>query len=220
MGISILTLNGMESAYQMIYNKSIFDGIQLPAGINLQTLVERIFIRCGEFSVMHTDPDYFKWQTDNFFKVHYNTFQKWYDALNIAYNPLENYDRYEQYAGNGNSSSQASSTGSGTTSETSSGTNGNTTTNTVAAFNSSSYENHDKSVSSGTDSNTASGTSSSTDSSSGSGTYADTHSSRIHGNIGVTTSQQMLQAEWDISLLNIFTSIADLYCDEFCIKVY
>lgn len=228
MGIAILTIQGMEMAYQNEYDKSIFDDIQLPTGIDLTTLVERIFIRCGEFSVMHTDFDYFKWQSDNFFKVHYNTFQKWVDALNIQYNPLENYDRYEQYTGSGQSASQSSAQGSGQSSDTvndsESVTSSETNTKTVAAFNSSSYENYDKNVLSGsttkTGSSTGSSTNSSTDSATGSGNYSDLHNIHTHGNIGVTTSQQMLQSEWEVALLNIYTAIADMYSDEFCIKVY
>ena len=45
--------------------------------------------------------------------------------------------------------------------------------------------------------------------------------SRIHGNIGVTTSQQMLAAELDIiPRLDIIDYIADEFRDEFCLYVY
>ena len=43
---------------------------------------------------------------------------------------------------------------------------------------------------------------------------------RTHGNIGVTTSQQMLQSELDIDRWNLYEHIADLFQDEFCIAVY
>ena len=47
-----------------------------------------------------------------------------------------------------------------------------------------------------------------------------THSSRIHGNIGVTTSQQMLQQEYDIARFNIIDQITDMFILEFCIPIY
>ena len=43
---------------------------------------------------------------------------------------------------------------------------------------------------------------------------------RRSGNIGVTTSQQMLQSEFDIARWNMYEHIADLFCQEFCIMVY
>ena len=47
-----------------------------------------------------------------------------------------------------------------------------------------------------------------------------THEGRIHGNIGVTTSQQMLQAELDIAEWNIYEHITDLFLTEFVIPIY
>ena len=47
------------------------------------------------------------------------------------------------------------------------------------------------------------------------------YESTIHGNIGVTTSQQMLASELDIlSRLDIVDYIADEFRDEFCLYVY
>ena len=47
-----------------------------------------------------------------------------------------------------------------------------------------------------------------------------THSGRIHGNIGVTTSQQMLQQEYDIARFNIIDQITDMFILEFCVPIY
>ena len=119
---------------------------------------------------------------------------------NIEYNPLENYDRYEEYEGSGTSESDTSTSGSGSGSDTL----------TKAAANSSSYEPYDKHT-----------TSESSSSSGGTDVeYGDEHTSHIHGNIGVTTSQQMLESELEIAKFNIYTTIADLFADEFCIMVY
>lgn len=46
------------------------------------------------------------------------------------------------------------------------------------------------------------------------------HSGRMHGNIGVTTSQQMLQAELDIARWNLYDEIADLFLSELTIYIY
>ena len=51
-------------------------------------------------------------------------------------------------------------------------------------------------------------------------TVDSSHGGRIHGNIGVTTSQQMLQSELDIARFNLINQITDLFLTELCICVY
>lgn len=46
------------------------------------------------------------------------------------------------------------------------------------------------------------------------------HSGRTHGNIGVTTSQQMIEAERKISEFNIYDYIVQSFKKRFCILVY
>lgn len=208
MGIAIVSIAGINSAFENIHGVDIFDGIILPPDIDKETLIDRIMFRCMEFSIMHTDPEFFHFQVLNFFKIHYRTFDKWMKALNIKYEPLENYDRIEDYSGSGDRSGSNSSTSSNSESGT------GTDTRTKSAFNSSGYEPYEREQTS----NSSNGTGSI------SGTemneYSDIHSLRAHGNIGVTTSQQMLESEWEVAKLNVYTAIADLFCDEFCIMVY
>lgn len=47
------------------------------------------------------------------------------------------------------------------------------------------------------------------------------HDGHLYGNIGVTTSQQMLNAELDLrSKVNIYDMIAEMFYREFCVYVY
>lgn len=46
------------------------------------------------------------------------------------------------------------------------------------------------------------------------------HRSRIHGNVGVTTSQQMLLSQLDIDKLNIYELIVSDFKRRFCLLVY
>ena len=46
------------------------------------------------------------------------------------------------------------------------------------------------------------------------------HEGLVYGNIGVTTSQQMLQSELELARFNLIQNISDMFVDEFCIKVY
>lgn len=47
-----------------------------------------------------------------------------------------------------------------------------------------------------------------------------THRGRVHGNIGVTTSQQMIEAERKISEFNIIDYITESFKRRFCVMVY
>lgn len=61
------------------------------------------------------------------------------------------------------------------------------------------------------------GSSSSTES----GTNESEHDGRIHGNIGVTTSQQMIKSEReDVSYYNFIDDVARLYGEKLCIMIY
>lgn len=116
-------------------------------------------------------------------------------------------------------------------------TNDVTTTNDVSAYNDSAYAPKDKQVvdqdgtDTGTLTNTGTVTNSGTVTDEGSGAYQDQRrdqdefkdrtTGRIHGNIGVTTSQQMLISELNLrSDYNIYDIIAEMFVKEFCIMVY
>lgn len=187
-----LSLTAINDYVMGIGEGSLFDNIQLPAGVDKNTLVDRILQQSVDFETIYPEPGYLKYAIRTFFKIWFRTFDKWARALEINYNPLENYDRHEEYT-NG-SRSQASTDGS------------NTTTGLVTAYDSETLKTNDQSQ--GRDHTDAEGTAS------GHG------QSYIHGNIGVTTSQQMLQAELDVQRFNIYQAITDTFIQEFCILVY
>lgn len=49
---------------------------------------------------------------------------------------------------------------------------------------------------------------------------SDGHTGRVYGNIGVTTSQQMLEAELKVRAWNIYEHITDLFLTEFVLPIY
>lgn len=60
--------------------------------ILLATLMQKY----GDFECLEQDPTLFKYYAEIWWKKHYRTFQKWYDAFDIPYSPLENYNRKEE----------------------------------------------------------------------------------------------------------------------------
>lgn len=110
---------------------------------------------------------------------------KLYTLKTIEYQPIENYDRYEDITETGNSNSSANSSGTSLYSEFP-------------------MESPLKKSVNNTDSNSSANSEANTD------TQRKAH---IHGNIGVTTSQQMLESE--INLQKQLSMLKQLYIKEY-----
>lgn len=238
MSQSKITLIGIENYLNP--DHSVFETMQLPEGIDKDTLIGAIILRCQEFELLYSDPDFLTSAVNIWSRKNYRTFDKWVKALDIQYDPLFNYDRTEEYTD--------THTGTFNNSRTESGTNGNTrtddltmtnnladtndvtTTHSEKAYNDSNYvgttqdvidqdESHTGTVTN-TGSVTDNGSFNTGANTSGTDGSTDIHKARLFGNIGVTTSQQMLQSELDIARWNMYEHIADLFAQEFCIMVY
>lgn len=202
-----VTLIGMNSFLQNA-GYDLFEGLTLPEGLVKKTLTDNILLQGGEFEVLYSDP----WALKNFISIWADreqaTFKRWVDALAIEYAPLENYDRHEDWTDTLDSDGTNSTTGTNDTI-----TSGTVTTD-VSAYDSSNYQPKDKVTSSETIDNDTTENSTSTLDNEG------VHTGHIHGNIGVTTSQQMLEAELDLGYWNIYSRITDMFLKEFCIMIY
>ena len=160
------------------------------------TLLASIINRAASFCVLYTDPDYFKLMSDSWWSKWKSNFLAWFRVMQKEYEPLENYDRvetwHEDIVDDGSTTLDSDTTD----------------TNTVSAFDSSSLQPHDKNT--GTVDNT---------------TTLDNdrdidHTGRVHGNIGVTTSQQMAESELKLRYNNLYNMIADVFIKELLIAVY
>ena len=145
------------------------------------------------------------------------TWEKMYKALQIEYNPLENYDRSEEWTEEGthgnnktvNNSTEASGNAS---------SRGDAIHN-VTGYNSGSEVMQSRDITTGSDNNSSRATGTGTEAETGE--HNDTHSGRVHGNIGVTTSQQMLEAEFDLAPeINMYNIITRSFRNRFCLLIY
>lgn len=98
-----LSLDGVLS-YLEDAGTPLFNDIILPSGIDKGILTECIYEDGADFGVIYTDPPFFKNRVEGWFRRKYDTFQKWNDVLNSTYNPIENYDRIEDWTDTGTSS--------------------------------------------------------------------------------------------------------------------
>lgn len=186
----------------------LFQGLTLPEGLAKNTLTNNILLQGGEFEVLYSDPFFLQNAISIWADREAATFKRWVDALSIEYAPLENYDRHEDWTDTLDSDGTSRTTGTNDTS-----TSGTVTTD-VSAYDSTGYQPKEKVTTAETIDNDTTENNTSTLDNEG------IHTGRIHGNIGVTTSQQMLEAELDLGYWNIYSRITDMFLKEFCIMIY
>ena len=186
------------------YNPNLFEFMDLPEGIDKDTVCDNILLKSADFEVLYADPDFVHDAIKVWSAKWYRTFSKWYEALQIEYDPLHNYDRTEEWTDSNTGSSSVNGT---TTDETHADVK-----NRISAYNSNTMQPDTESESDGSSSSTLTNTNTSQN--------TNIRNGRAYGNIGVTTSQQMLQAELDIAVWNLYDHIADVFLQEFVIPVY
>ena len=225
------------------YDNSVFDNLTLPDDINdddtKALLIDTILYKYGDAPLFSPDPSVIKFYIGRWSGRRSPLWQRYYDAVTAEYDPLSNYNRTEKrelthgkkvtYGGTVTDST------SGTITDTPSGSvkveRDDTTTENVSAYNSSTWEPSKQSVLDG-ETNTSytnykeersftnyqeQRTFNNTDTNSG----KDSEETHAYGNIGITTSQQMLISELDLNdRLDIINYIADDWHSEFNLMIY
>ena len=215
MSQSKMTLIGMEAYLNPEH--SVFEGLELPEGINKDDLIGAITLRCQEFELLYSDPDFMTAAVTLWGKKYYWTFNKWVSLMNTQYDPLYNKD-YHEVTNDTHQGTSQSSGNSQTTNNLQTNVDA-TNTHSEKAYNSGSTfvpTTQDETHSGTSDTGTVSGTASNTASDS----YTKTHSYHGYGNIGITSAQELFQKEIDVAKFNLMNQIADLFCQEFCIMIY
>ena len=213
-----ITLIGIENYLNP--EKSVFDSMVLPEGIDKDVLIGSIILRCQEFELLYSEPNFLTDAINVWSRKNYRTFEKWVKALEIKYDPLYNYDRTEEYEDEHNGSFNSSGQSNNTLTNNLTDTTNDTLTHSEKAYNDPDYVGTTQDQSNGSITRTGTASNALSNSNNGSNAYKNTHKARLFGNIGVTTSQQMLQSELDIARWNLYEHIADLFCNEFCLMVY
>lgn len=206
----VTLLNLMQEDPELLSN------ITLPEGVDRDTLVNQILFEGCTLFPIYQDPKLFKSMAEHYFRMREQIHAELFKTLAYDYEPLENYDRIEDRTHSGNENinrnlATEETAGTGTTS-------GGTTEQKVSAYNEDGYQPQNFSESSSTmNSNTDSEGSEdeTTDR-----RHSDTEHARIHGNIGVTTSQQMLEAQRNVVKFSLYEFIASHFLKTFMIGIY
>lgn len=163
---------------QTMYNfcPDLFDHLVIPSGLDKDTLVQNLVIESGEHGVLYVDGEFMK-KAIGFWSVkELPKWEKLYATELLKYDPIDNYNRYEE--------SERDVTGAAQNAETS-------------------FDSYSLHTTSGSDS-----------------TGKEKFSSHIHGNIGVTTSQQMIEAERKVSEFSTYDFIIRSFANKFLLEIY
>lgn len=199
------------------WDDTLFDGMVLPDDINdddtKKLIVDDIILRHGDTPLFIPEPTVMKYYITSWSTRMLPIFTRMLAACTAEYNPIENYDRIED-----RSETTKDTMGNTRTLNTSTATTGtNTTEDSVSAENVTTFSPDTKSVQTPNLTEADSGTIGDSGNYNGSLTIK----SNIHGNIGVTTSQQMLESELQlVPKLEIVRIISDSWAAEFCLAVY
>ena len=194
-----LTLLGLYN-----WRPDLFDLMNLPAGIDKDILVDNILMKSEEFEVLYADADFVHDSIRVWSSKWYHTFERWVKVLNTSYDPLNNYDRHEEWE----DENDGTGTVTGKTTDKSSAN----VKNKISAYNSSTMQPDTESDSSGSGESTLDNTNKTHN--------KNVRKGRAYGNIGVTTSQQMLREELSVAEWNLYDHIADVFLSEYVIPVY
>lgn len=259
------------------YDSHLFDNLSLPDDIDKDTSVLTFLLQYGECPSLYTDVDFVKAALRLWSLKNADPISRIYEAITAEYNPIHNFDRYEEVSETTDTSETTDYTGSETTgytgsettsytgsettdytgsettdytgSETTSESVSESTENLVSAFNASTYQPDNKSESeretnteherdltdthkrnlkdlltrSLTDTHNRNLTDSHNrnlkDSAKGKRDFE--HYGHLYGNIGLTTSQQMILAEIDLrENYSIYEIVAAMLYRDFCLYYY
>lgn len=230
----------MLTVYNLLrWNENFFENCPLPDGIESDILIDTITKMYGPFDVFPSNPKVIKHYCESWFRRKFEIFKKMYDTTLFEYDPIENYNRMETYDEKNDDTEKRTSdrvmTGEeGRNTNSNSQTTDHTTVEDtsigeVSPYNAETFANDAKSTSN-TESNITSNTDSmltdnvdrkvtNTDSDNIKNDRHKYYGLHAHGNIGVTTTQEMIKQERECVLYDVYLEIARMWAFEFVVMV-
>jgi len=159
------------------YEPKLFEFLKLPKSINASTLINNLMFEFGDRHLITYNPLILQSMIGEWSAMELDNWERMELALESSYNPIENYDRHEEWTDTGNGENTARTAG---------------------------YNTNEFTPLSNSDSSSTGN-----------------HSGRIHGNIGVTTNQQMIEAEISLRKNNsLYNIISNSFANKFLTGVY
>lgn len=218
------------------YDNTIFDNLQLPASMNKGDFVNNLLLETAELELLYSRPDFLKFAIGAWSKKELSIWEKLDATLHYEYNPIYNTDRTETETINeekrGASEVSGKSTDTGAASSNSKNSYNRNETGVdirkVSSYDSDTLkaaeENNNtiaaKNDDSSTNSSSSQGESTLNQKSLSEDQGKITRELHTSGNIGVTTTQAMIEEERKVVQFCIDDYIINSFKRKFCILVY
>lgn len=211
---------------------TLFDELELPGSMNKDVLIDNILYEAAPLEAYYPDPNFMKFMIGRWSFMNQSVWQKLYDTTVLEYNPIFNYDRTEEWSENEQMLDKRTLTGTEieTSTDNSSGeikSSGTVKSElNVSGYNESSYVPREQTIE--TPDTLTSNTSETdrtvsidkNDTENMDRKRDNIRTGRAFGNIGVTTTQQMIQQERETVLFNMYKVITDSFIERFCLMIY
>lgn len=228
MGMYRMTIAGLYE-----YDQTLFDHMIFPADADKQNFIDSLLLSYGDCEPLYPDGDFMKQSAiPAWSKKWQDSIERVFLTLKKDYNPIENYDRQETWTDSPDIERNTVTGGSDT--NTLKAERGSVTSNSgsdtmeqkVSAFDSSNYQPSQEEITSygsatkletsGQDVNSVEYGRTEKNTEKGS----TIHTGQIHGNIGVTTSQQMAESELQLRKQSFIDYCTGLFASDLLILVY
>lgn len=196
------------------FDNTIFDNFNLPSAMTADkdSLINNLLLECAELEILFPDPDFMKSAINVWSASMVRVWTKQYATTQFDYDPIANYDRTEQITDH----RERDNNDTRTPDLYQDTTHGMTTTTAQNSYENAGMVDAAKQTNSGKDTVATTGT----DHSVRHESENYTHSARMYGNIGVTTTQEMIAQERESVLFNMFRIIIDDFKMRFCLLIY
>nr|DAO07329.1 MAG TPA: hypothetical protein [Caudoviricetes sp.] len=202
------------------YQPAIFDSLTIPTSVDRETLIDNIIMEAAELELLFPNADILGKLIGNWSKTRLAAWNRMIGALDAEYNPIENTDRYEDHLEDYTRDLKESDDYNRNLTDSGNSNSSGSIQNSRTGYNSSDLQLTDSSGSEDHSDDSRSYTGG--DNRNKGYTGGDTRHTVIHthGNIGVTTNQQMVDAELKLRQYDIYKLITNEFIDTFCIGVY
>lgn len=205
------------------WDNTLFSLLQLPEDVEKEILVPNLLAETAELEILYPNPDVMKMLIGVWSQKQLPVWEALYATTQYEYNPIENYNRYENETTTTDNDRSEGETHSGSDSITESGS--STVTGKIAAFNLGTNLTDTEGLApqtkdSGSNSRTGSTTFGQRINTTESLDGEVEREAHIHGNIGVMSTQQMIEQEREVAKFNIYNLIIREFMERFCLMVY
>jgi hypothetical protein len=230
----------MSATISLLGLKRLNDGILgelvVPDGVDVELVKDNLLAETAELEVIYPDAMFMQAMIGRWSAKELPIWERLYKTTLLEYNPIENYDRMEEWteAEDTKKNTEADATGTSKTDTDGTSTRESNTDGVindqkyVSAYNEVEFTpterdnntQNEKNNSEQKDVGTVSVKTSAENTTDETGNRNLLRKGRAHGNIGVTTSQQMIEAEREVALYNIIDVIITSFKNRFCLQVY